>query len=85
MADVSTRTKKMRSEVRDKISASHHLRKINEYLDDESLSIERLPIAKLKMDGHFRLLAKVLPDLKNLEVSGGLTHQTHEDWLGELE
>lgn len=77
MSGITDRRRAMREEVREKIQAAYHLNQIIEILDDVTLTAEDVPVARLKIDGHFKLLGKVLPDLKatEVEVSGEITHE----------
>ena len=52
--------------MRQKISATCHLKKINAILETD-LSDADLREVKIKLDAHFRLLGKVLPNLRSVE------------------
>lgn len=85
MARVADRERRMRQDVREKIQATTHLNAINAILNDETITSEEVAVKKMKLDGHFKILNKVLPDLKQVELSGDVNHTTHEDSLDNLE
>jgi len=62
--------KKIRREaLREELQSREYIRQVHRILDtdDESLNV---PAAKLKLDGYFKLLAKTLPDVKSVELTG---------------
>lgn len=85
MSGITARRRAMREEVREKIQAAYHLNQITEILEDVTLTAEDVPVARLKLDGHFKLLGKVLPDLKATEIehSGSISHEHALLELGE--
>ena len=85
MARVNDRERRMRQDVRDKIQASTHLNAINAILNDEGITNDMVAVKKMKLDGHFKILDKVLPNLKQVDINGEVNHTNHEDSLDDLE
>ena len=77
MARVADRERRMRQDIREKIQATTHLNAIMEILNDEKITSDEVAVKKLKLDGHFKILDKVLPNLKQVELSGELNHTNH--------
>lgn len=85
MARVTDRERRMRQDVRDKIKATTHLNAIIAILEDELITPEMVAVKKMKLDGHFKILDKVLPNLKQVDINGEVNHTNHEDSLDDLE
>lgn len=63
------RKEERRAALRDFIQGHHILQEINKDLQ-RSISDADLPVVKFKTETRLKLLAKVLPDLKAVEISG---------------
>lgn len=76
MADTRTRAQRNRAirqeNLRQELKARSYLDQIHGILEHNYLGAEMIELqaAKLKLDGYFKLLNKVLPDLKAVEVTG---------------
>ena len=84
----TTRVAQSRNEIRaSKISATKTISAINKLLgaNYEGASANQISAARLKVDGYFKLLNKVLPDLKSIEMDAKVTATPHEEWLKDLQ
>lgn len=71
MHKVSDKNRRARKEaLREELQSREYIRQIHLILEKPDEEID-VAVAKLKMDGYFKLLAKTLPDLKAVEHTGG--------------
>lgn len=56
--------------LRDYVEGQQYLIAINRDLDRNDITTEELPVIKFKTETRLKLLNKVLPDLKAMELSG---------------
>ena len=56
--------------LREYIQGHHYIQAINNDLERVDITPEELPVIKFKTETRLRLLNKVLPDLKAVELSG---------------
>lgn len=87
MARITDRQRRMREDVREKIQAGWHYSRIIAFLEMEEAPADpqQLALLKAQVDTHFKVLNKVLPDLKAMEHSGEVNLTAHEEWLDELD
>ena len=85
------RKNQRKEELREKLKGLEYLRQIDNAVNavvDAKFppSPEDLAAKKFIVDTNFKRLAKILPDLKqtDLEIQGGLTLSSHEEWLATL-
>ena len=57
-----------RESLREELKSREYLRQIHKII--ESDDIPDIPVAKLRVDSYFKLLAKTLPDVKAIEMTG---------------
>lgn len=85
------RKNQRKEELREKLQGLEYLRQIDNAVNEvvnafKPPSTEDLAAKKFIVDTNFKRLAKILPDLKqtDLEIQGGLTLSSHEEWLETL-
>ena len=81
--NASKRKQLVKEALRDRIDGMRRLGIIEKLLD-ESWPAQQVPEIKAKLDAHFKLLGKVLPDLRSVEVSQDIDRQPEEMTLDEI-
>lgn len=56
--------------LREFIRGHNYLQKIHDDVESDKLTTETLPIVKFRVETRLKLLGKILPDLKAVELSG---------------
>lgn len=85
----SIRKEQRQEELREKLKGDYYIRQIDKCVEeilsaDYVIPSDELQARKLVIETNFKRLAKILPDLKAVEMSGNITMQTHEEWLQSL-
>lgn len=71
------------TERRQNISCKVMLNQINTLLQKEKVPLDELPWVSKKLDCYFKLLNKVLPDMKTVEVTGEINSKVEFGGLPE--
>lgn len=78
--DIAENNKRIRREaLREELKSREYIRQIHKILDTKDKDINP-SVAKLKMDGYFKLLAKTLPDTKAVEITGQDGNPIETNW-----
>ena len=76
--------------LREQLSSQSHIQHVVEIankLTDLDKELDSLQIQRLKAAADIKkgLISKYLPDLKQMEIEGGLSITAHEQWLDNLD
>ena len=77
-----------REALREELKSREYLRQIHGVMDKaETADPSELPGLKLKAECAFKLLAKTLPDVKQVDINADVTHRADPvaDLIGEVE
>lgn len=67
------RKEEKKSALRDFLTGQKYIEAINRDLARSDISADELPVIKYKTETRLKLLSKVLPDLKAIDLTGDLT------------
>jgi len=80
--DIAKKNRDIRKEaLREELKSRAYLNQVHSILESE-YEPDQLPQAKMRLDGYFKLLAKTLPDLKAVEITGHVTSGLSEILTG---
>jgi hypothetical protein len=59
-----------RDSLREELKSREYIRQVHRILDKQHTEAIEIQESRMKMDGYFKLLAKTLPDVKSVEITG---------------